>query len=553
MAWDGLALVGRWRAESLGGRAHEEVVLELAEVATLSMELAAERKRLVKVERLAALLERSAGLAPTLTSWLSGELPQGKLGLGWAAIQKVIDAPDEGGAPLTVSEVDACFSAIAADAGSGSAGRKLGRFGGLIARAGPAERRLLLGLVTGELRQGALEGLLLSAVAKAFVLPEARVRRAAMLAGSLRTVVAALCASGPDGLLAFSVELMRPISPMLADTAEALSDAPLTELLLEPKLDGARVQIHKRGEEVRCFSRALNEVTAALPEVVEAVRAVAADALILDGEVIALTANGRPLPFQTTMRRFGRRLEVERVRTELPLTTFVFDLLHQDGVAWLDEPLEGRRRALEALLPSSGPLRVTPGWWRPSLETAGAVLEETLAAGHEGLMLKRLDAPYFAGQRGSHWLKLKPEKTLDLVVVAVEQGSGRRSGWLSNLHLAARDEADGETRWVMLGKTFKGMTDALLEWQTQELSRREVTREGHVVHVRPELVVEVAFQELEASPRYPGGVALRFARVKGYRPDKSPAQADTLQTVLALFRAQRGEADDSAEDVVHTG
>lgn len=524
--------------------------MELAEVATLSVGLAAERRRLVKIERLADLLARAGALAPTLSAWLSGELPQGRLGLGWAALQKVLGAQETTAEPaqarLSVVEVDEAFSAIAADSGAGSAGRKLARFAALIGRASPDERRLLLGLVSGELRQGALEGLLFAAVAKAFAQPEARVRRAAMLAGSLPTVVRALASSGDEGLAAFSLEVMRPISPMLADTAESLEEAPLGELLLEPKLDGARVQIHKRGAEVRLFSRALNEVTAALPEVVDAVRALPADELVLDGEVIALTRHERPLPFQTTMRRFGRRLEVERVRDELPVTTFVFDLLSRDGVAWMDAPLFERRRALEAMLPASGPIRVTPAWWRPDLETARAALSDTLAAGHEGLMLKALEAPYLAGQRGSHWLKLKPDKTLDLVVIAVEQGSGRRSAWLSNLHLAARHEVDGERRWVMLGKTFKGMTDALLEWQTRELSARAIAREGHVVRVRPELVVEIAFQELEASPRYPGGVALRFARVKGYRPDKSPAEADTLETVLALFAAQRGEGADEA-------
>ena len=519
--------------------------MELAEVAALSAGLAAERKRTVKVERLAELLARSGALAPILTAWLSGELPQGKLGLGWASIQKVL-GPEagqvrrEGASPLTVEEVDEAFTAIAGDSGAGSAGRKLGRFAALIERADANERRLLLGLVSGELRQGALEGLLFAAVARAFGAPEARVRRAAMLAGSLPKVVAALVSSGLDGLAVFALELMRPISPMLADTAEGLEEVPLGELLLEPKLDGARVQIHKRGDEVRCYSRALNEVTAALPEVLEAVRALPCQEAVLDGEVIALTKHERPLPFQTTMRRFGRRQDIEAVRDELPLTTFVFDLLACDGVAWMDEPLERRRRALEAMLPSSGPLRVTPAWWRPSLDTAKAALNETLSAGHEGLMLKSLEAPYLAGQRGSHWLKLKPEKTLDLVVIAVEPGSGRRSGWLSNLHLAARHEVGGEVRWVMLGKTFKGMTDALLEWQTRELSAREVSREGHVIVVRPELVVEIAFQELEASPRYPGGVALRFARVKGYRPDKGPEQADTFETVRALFEAQSG-------------
>jgi len=326
------------------------------------------------------------------------------------------------------------------------------------------------------------------------------------------------------------------VQPMLADTAEDVAGLgpKLAALLLEAKLDGARVQAHIKARVVRVYSRALNEVTHAVPEVVAQLAALALGDAILDGEVIALRPGGRPHPFQTTMRRFGRKIDDVEVRHELPLTTFWFDLLRLDGEDLIDAPLVERRRRLAAILPA----HLTPARAVATTDEAAAFLAEVLALGHEGVMAKRLDSAYSAGQRGSAWLKLKPAKTLDLVVIAVEVGSGRRSQWLSNLHLAARDEQPDGVRWVMLGKTFKGMTDALLEWQTRELGARELRRDGAVVYVRPELVVEIEFQELEASPRYPGGMALRFARVKGYRPDKRPEDADTLATVRRMFEAR---------------
>jgi len=326
---------------------------------------------------------------------------------------------------------------------------------------------------------------------------------------------------------------------MLAQTAEDAADAVgrLGRAALEFKLDGARVQLHKRDDEVKVYSRSLKDVTAAVPELVERVRALPAGELILDGETIALRADGTPQPFQTTMRRFGRRLEVDRLRRELPLTPFFFDLLYLDGQPLLDEPEEQRFAALSKV--TSGGLLV-PRTVTAAADEAQAFLEQALARGHEGIMAKALDAPYEAGGRGQRWLKVKPAHTLDLVVLAAEWGHGRRRGWLSNLHLGARDpEAGG---FVMLGKTFKGMTDEMLAWQTERLLELEIGRDAYTVHVRPELVVEVAFNDVQASPHYPGGLALRFARVKRYRPDKNAAQADTVATVRQILERSHDPA-----------
>jgi DNA ligase-1 len=350
-------------------------------------------------------------------------------------------------------------------------------------------------------------------------------------------VARAALTEGAAGLARFSVQLFRPVLPMLAETAEDEESAlaALGEAVLEYKVDGARIQVHKSGDQVRIFSRRLNEVTGAVPELVEAVRALPARELILDGEAIALRPDGTPQPFQTTMRRFGRKLEVERLVRELPLTPFFFDVLYLDGAALLDEPLERRVAALgEAVTPSL----VIPRMVTASAAEAADFLSAALARGHEGVMAKALESPYEAGRRGSRWLKVKPAQTLDLVVLAAEWGYGRRHGWLSNLHLGARDPVRGG--FVMLGKTFKGMTDAMLAWQTTRLLGLEVARDQYTVYVRPELVVEVAFNDVQASPQYPGGLALRFARVKHYRPDKAAGEADTLATLEAIHRRQAG-------------
>jgi DNA ligase-1 len=382
-----------------------------------------------------------------------------------------------------------------------------------------------------------VEGLMLEAVARAARMPPQEVRRARMMAGDLPTVARAALTKDSTALAGFAAQLFRPLHPMLAGSADApeLALAELGEAALEYKLDGARIQVHKSGEQVAVYSRRLNDVTAAVPELVEAVRALPARELILDGEVIALREHGTPYPFQVTMSRFGRRLNIARMRRELPLTPFFFDLLYLDGAALIDEAGSRRLSALTELAPDS---MLVPRLVTASVAEAERFLQSALEQGHEGIMAKALDATYEAGHRGRHWLKVKPANTLDLVVLAAEWGHGRRQGWLSNLHLGARNPADGG--FVMLGKTFKGMTDQMLQWQTEKLLELEVARDGITVHVRPELVVEVAFNEVQRSTQYPGGVALRFARVKRYRTDKTADQADTIETVQQLYTRMTG-------------
>jgi DNA ligase-1 len=374
---------------------------------------------------------------------------------------------------------------------------------------------------------------MLEAVAAAAELPAAEVRRAASVAGGIAQVAEAALTGGATALERFSIRLMQPVLPMLAQPAQDIEAAlaALGTAILEWKLDGARVQVHKSGDEVRVFTRNLNEVTAAVPEIVAAARAVTARSLILDGEAIALRHDGKPHPFQVTMRRFGRKLDVEEVRGELPLSVFFFDCLLRDGEPLVDKGGMDRRKALEAAVPQKN---LTPCIVTADKAQAAAFYADALSRGHEGVMAKALDALYEAGRRGAGWLKVKRAHTLDLVVLAAEWGHGRRRGWLSNLHLGARDPAGGG--FVMLGKTFKGLTDELLEWQTKEILARETGRDDWTVRVRPELVVEIAFNDVQASPQYPGGLALRFARVKGYRPDKRPEEADTIDTVRQIYR-----------------
>jgi DNA ligase-1 len=433
--------------------------------------------------------------------------------------------------------VDAALEAIARVSGKGSAQARLRLLGELLARLTEEEQRFLAALIVGELRQGALEGLVIEAVAAASRRPPAEIRRALMMAGNLPAVARAALDGDGTSLSAFAVRLFQPVLPMLAGSAESVAEAlgELGEAAVEYKLDGARVQIHRRGDEVRVYSRRLNEVTAAVPELVLAALSLDAAELIVEGEAIALRPDGTPLPFQATMRRFGRRLDVERMRDELPVTLVLFDLLHLNGMSLLDEPLARRWKRLEQTVPAS--------FLVPRIVTSAAVAAAefhaaAVARGHEGVMVKALDAPYEAGRRGRRWLKVKTARTLDLVVLAAEWGHGRRRGWLSNLHLGARDPATGG--FVMLGKTFKGMTDEVLRWQTERLAELEERRDDYTVYVRPELVVEVAFNDLQASPKYPGGLALRFARIKGYRPDKSAADADTIDTVREIYRRQGG-------------
>jgi DNA ligase-1 len=375
---------------------------------------------------------------------------------------------------------------------------------------------------------------MLEALAAAAAVPAENIRRAATFAGGLAPVARAALSGGAAALAPFAIRLMQPVLPMLAQPAESVTDA-LGALggraLLEWKLDGARVQVHKAGDEVRVYTRNLNEVTVAVPEVVAALRGVRSESLILDGEAIALRPDGRPHPFQVTMRRFGRKLDVDASRRELPLSVFFFDCLLHEAQPLVDRGAGERRDLLREVLPSA---LVMPSLITKELEQAEAFYADALARGHEGVMAKALDAPYNAGRRGAGWLKVKRTRTLDLVVLAAEWGHGRRRGWLSNLHLGARDPATGG--FVMLGKTFKGLTDQLLEWQTRELLARETARDEWTVRVRPELVVEISFNDIQESPQYPGGVALRFARVKGYRPDKRPEEADTIDTVRGIYQ-----------------
>ncbi|HTK52136.1 MAG TPA: ATP-dependent DNA ligase [Gemmatimonadaceae bacterium] len=509
--------------------------MNLSDIVNTSTVVASTSSRGKKVELLADVLRR---LAPNeiaiAIGFLTGWPRQGKLGIGWATLDAARPPNAAADATLTLAEVDQAFTALKAVKGSNSAAQRRRLLGDLMVRATTAEQQFLFALGVGEVRQGALEGVMAEAVAKAANLPADRVRRAAMLAGDLGSVAEAVLAEGEAGLAHWSLQLFRPVQPMLADSAPNVQEA-LQELgdgvaaALEWKLDGARIQVHKQGDRIAIYTRSLNDVTPAVPEVTEAVRAFPANELILDGEVIALDAAERPLPFQVTMRRFGRRLDVDALRAQIPVSPFFFDILRVDGEDLLDQQLHQRLTRLDAIIPAS--MRV-PRTVTADVEEAKRFEAGALERGHEGLMAKSLSAPYAAGRRGSAWLKVKTARTLDLVVLAVEWGSGRRKGWLSNIHVGARDPVKGG--FVMLGKTFKGMTDEILEWQTKELLARETRREGHIVHVRPELVVEVAFNEVQRSPHYPGGVALRFARIKGYRHDKRAEEADTIESVLEL-------------------
>ena len=509
--------------------------MHLSEVVTASSVVASTSSRGKKIELLADVLRRLASNEIAIAiGFFTGWPRQGKLGIGWATLDAARPPNAAEEATLTLAEVDQTFTALKSVKGSNSAAQRRRLLGDLMARATSAEQQFLFALGVGEVRQGALEGVMTEAVAKAANLPADRVRRAAMFAGDLGAVAEVVLAEGEAGLAHWSLQLFRPVQPMLADSAPNVGEA-LKEFgdgvaaALEWKLDGARIQVHKLGDRVAVYTRSLNDVTRAVPEVTEAVRAFPAEELILDGEVIALDAAERPLPFQVTMRRFGRRLDVDALRGQLPVAPFFFDILRLDGEDLLDQQLHQRLTRLDAIVPAS--MRV-PRTVTADVEEAKRFEATALERGHEGLMAKSLSAPYAAGRRGSAWLKVKTARTLDLVVLAVEWGSGRRKGWLSNIHLGARDPVNGG--FVMLGKTFKGMTDETLEWQTKELLARETRRDGHVVHVRPELVVEVAFNEVQRSPHYPGGVALRFARIKGYRHDKRAEEADTIEAVLEL-------------------
>lgn len=519
--------------------------MKFVELVEASQRMAATRSRLSKAETLASLLrEATLDEVPLIVSYLSGRIPQGRVGIGYATLAPLRRGSSVEQPELEVSDVNDALEELESVSGAGASGQRAQLLRDLYRRATSAEKDFIGRLLVGEVRHGSLEGIMIEAVAKATELPAADVRRALMLCADLGLVARTLMAEGGAGLERFDVEALRPLQPMLAQTAADVDDALATlgTAALEVKLDGARIQVHKLGDDVRVYTRRLNDVSHACPEVVESVRALDAESLILDGEVIALKKDGRPYPFQVTMRRFGRRLDVGAMRKALPLTSVYFDCLYLNGESLLDVGARERFEKLSAVVPDELVVRrIVTG----DSDAARSFVDEALAAGHEGVMAKALDAPYEAGARGKAWLKVKTAHTLDLVVLAAEWGSGRRKGWLSNLHLGALDADTG--RFVMLGKTFKGMTDEILEWQTTKLQEIETKRDEWTVWVRPELVVEIAFNDLQKSPHYPGGLALRFARLKSYRDDKGVEDADTMATVREIYRQQTGEPPDAGE------
>jgi DNA ligase-1 len=520
-----------------------------ADVVASSGAVAATRARSKKVAELAELLRRlDVSEVPVVVAILTGSPRQGRIGVGWRTVAR-LEVPPAETPSLTVADVDGALDTIDELRGTGSQAARSEVLAGLMGRATAPEQDLIGRLLVGELRHGALEGVLTDGVAKAAGIPLATVRRAAMLAGDLPRVAAVALTEGAAGLEAIGLTLLRPIQPMLAQTATDVADA-LTLAIgtgtgpntgtatgaaddpepalasVEWKLDGARIQVHRVGDEVKIYTRNLNEVTDRLPGIVALVQRFPADRLLLDGEAVGLSEDEAPELFQDVISRFSRQVEPVPVGLEARF----FDLLHVDGRDLIDLPLTERQAQLERV---AGPWRIR-GELTANPEVAARVLDEALAAGHEGVMVKAADSPYEAGRRGGAWRKVKPVHTFDLVVLAVEWGSGRRQGWLSNLWLGARDpEAPGE--FVMVGKTFKGLTDELLRWQTERFLELEASRDGHVVHVRPEQVVEIALDGVQVSTRYPGGVALRFARVRRYRPDKAPGDADTIDAIRSLL------------------
>jgi DNA ligase-1 len=531
------------------------VFMLLAELAAVSRDVAATSARLAKIEALSgALRSATPEEAPVVVAYLSGELPQRQIGVGWAALREA-QAPAQQPA-LTVAEVDEAFSRIGAQTGKGSAASRKRLVAELMGNATADEQYFLARILSGELRQGALDGVMTEAVARAAEVPVADVRRAAMLSGSLPATAKAALGGGKEALAAFGLQVGRPVKPMLAASAPTIEDAlakiasqvapagsgssgsgssgsgssgsggsgPVVKAAVEWKLDGIRVQAHVKDGTVRLFTRTLDDITARLPEVVGALSKLSVAAAVLDGELIALRPDGRPYPFQDTAARAA-----SETGATVALSVFWFDVLHLNGTDLLDLPDVKRREALASVVPDE---MLMPRLVTGDADEATRFFAGALAHGHEGVVVKSLATPYAAGRRGAGWIKVKPRHTLDLVVLAVEWGHGRRQGWLSNLHLGARDPETGG--WVMLGKTFKGLTDELLEWQTRKLREIEDHRDDWTVYVRPELVVEIAFDGVQRSPRYPGGVALRFARVIRYREDKPAAEADTIDMVRAL-------------------
>jgi DNA ligase 1 len=503
----------------------------LARVVETSERVAETSRRLEKIGLLATLLKQLHGDESEIAvAFLCGYTRQGRIGVGYAALRASV-APTAETAALEIADVDRAFASLAAIQGRGADAQRRELLRGLFARATAPEQRFLTALLFGEIRQGALEGVMVEALARASGASADQVRRAVMLAGDIARVARSVLQEGPAGLAPYTIQLFRPVQPMLAQTAEDVEGAlgDLGEAALEFKFDGARVQVHRSGGDVVIFSRALNDVTGAVPEIVETVRALPGRDLILDGEIVSLTPEGRPQPFQVTAKRFGRKLDLDRMRAELPLTPYWFDLLYLDGQPTIDEPQSRRFSMLSALAP---PESLVPHLVTASAERGAEFLRQALDSGNEGIMAKALGASYAAGARGQSRLKIKKAHTLDLVIRAAEWGNGRRRGWLSNLHLGARDTEKGG--FAMLGKTFKGLTDEMLTWQTEQFLKSEIGRDRYIVYVEPKIVAEIAFSDIQVSTRYPSGMALRFARVKRYRPDKTAAEADTVETVRKL-------------------
>ncbi|MBV9354042.1 MAG: ATP-dependent DNA ligase [Chloroflexi bacterium] len=509
----------------------------LREVVETSAAVAATPARSQKVALLAATMRRlEPGEAAVGVAYLSGRLRQRQIGVGWASFGQ--RPPPAEASCLTLLSVDEQLEHIGQLSGPDSQTERRRRLATLLGQATASEQDFLSRLLLDGLRQGALEGVTVEALARAADAPLADLRRALMLRGDLGAVADVALRDGAVGLRVFALQVGRPLQPMLAQTAPDMASAldKISPAAVEWKLDGARVQLHMQDERVWVFTRTLDDITDRVPELVEAVGALPARSLVLDGEALALRDDGRPHLFQDTASRFGSRLDVARLRARRPLTLFVFDILHHDGQDLIDRPYAERQTVLAAIVPEG--LRV-PRLVTDELDAATAFVQSTLEQGHEGVVVKDLGSPYEAGRRGAGWLKVKPRHTLDLVILAVEWGHGRRTGYLSNLHLGARDPATGG--FVMLGKTFKGLTDEMLGWQTERLLALERERDRWTVYVRPELVAEIAFDGIQRSSRYPGGVTLRFARVLRYRTDKRANEADTIDTVRALGSAYDAE------------
>jgi ATP-dependent DNA ligase I len=531
----------------------------LDSVVRTSALVAASPGRLAKIDHIAALLrDVPAAEIAVAVSFLSGDLTQRQIGVGYAALTDLMGGygptpsptaaglgPPASVPQLTLADTDDALGQIGGLTGQGSQAERRRLLAGLLSRATEAERQFLVRLLAGDLRQGALDGVMTDAVARAAGVPGADVRRAHQLSGSLPAAAAAALGAGgePDAaaaaLRAVSLQVGRPIRPMLAAAAPTIAAAleRISPAALEWKVDGIRVQVHRTSTGARVFSRTLDDITHRVSEIARAAMELAVSEAVLDGEAVALRADGRPQPFQVTAARAASQPTEAGVAGQVPLSLFLFDALHLDGTDLIDAPAAERFARLAAVAPAG---LVIPRLVTADLAEAEQFFAQAIERGHEGVVVKSLDAPYGAGRRGSEWIKVKPRHTLDLLVLGAEWGHGRRQGWLSNLHLGARDPATGGA--IMLGKTFKGMTDALLAWQTDRLLELadppgrdpEAPRRG-VVRVRPELVVEIAFDGIQASTRYPGGVTLRFARVLRYRPDKSPAEADTIDTVRAMW------------------